>query len=250
MNSPAKDAQRRYLDCFTPEEQAWGFRKPWSDAECGGYLADVAAVMTLLPPPPGRLLDLGCGMGWTSCMFARRGYEVVGVDLAENMIAMANRKKAVEQLDNVTFACVDFESSPDQFGRFDCAVFYDSLHHSDDERLALAAVYRALKPGAVCITVEPGVGHSKSAEAEDAVRRTGVNERDMEPTRVISAAQRAGFSAWRVYPRGRAMHSYVYGRPRQGPMWKRLRSLMGAVIDLGWFVLRGHRADGLVVLTK
>lgn len=40
-------------------------------------------------PEPGRLIDLGCGTGRLAVHFARRGYDCVGVDLSEKMLARA-----------------------------------------------------------------------------------------------------------------------------------------------------------------
>lgn len=40
------------------------------------------------------ILDLGCGTGNHAIPLARRGYEVVGVDLSEDMVAIARRKAA------------------------------------------------------------------------------------------------------------------------------------------------------------
>jgi SAM-dependent methyltransferase len=40
-------------------------------------------------PVPGRLLDLGCGTGRLCLHFARKGYDCVGVDLSEEMLARA-----------------------------------------------------------------------------------------------------------------------------------------------------------------
>lgn len=241
LDSPAKEAQRRYLDAFSPEEQAVGFRKPWSDPGCAGHLADLGALLMLLPKPPARLLDLGCGMGWTSVIFARYGYDVVGVDLAANMIAMANRKREEERVPNLRFECLDFEADPERFGQFDCAVFYDSLHHSDDEVRALGAAFRALRPGGICITVEPGVGHSTSPQALEEVQRTGVTERDMEPARIIAAAGAAGFSSWSVYPRGRAAVVATQA-PLVRRAWRAVLLLLGAV--------RQHPHEGMVALRK
>ena len=42
--------------------------------------------MGFLPDPPARILDMGCGGGWTSIFFAKRGYEVVGQDISQDMI--------------------------------------------------------------------------------------------------------------------------------------------------------------------
>src|SRR4051812_17979714 len=38
---------------------------------------------------PGRLLDLGCGTGRLCRQFAAKGFECVGVDLSEEMLAHA-----------------------------------------------------------------------------------------------------------------------------------------------------------------
>ncbi len=40
-------------------------------------------------PTPGRLIDLGCGTGRLCLHFAAKGYECVGVDLSEPMLAQA-----------------------------------------------------------------------------------------------------------------------------------------------------------------
>lgn len=41
-------------------------KKPFSDPDCGRYLIEIGIIRTLLPQPPKKLLDLGCGTGWTS----------------------------------------------------------------------------------------------------------------------------------------------------------------------------------------
>jgi SAM-dependent methyltransferase len=82
---------------------------------------------------------------------------------------------------------------------FDAALFYDALHHAENERAALAAVHAALKPGGVCVTVEPGEGHAAaSADATDAF---GVTEKDMPPHHVITIGRSVGFREFRVYAR-------------------------------------------------
>src|SRR5437763_5973390 len=83
--------------------------KPFSDPDCPRYLAEMAAVLALLPPPPARLLDLGCGTGWTSVFFARAGYDVVGLDLAPDMIAHAEANGTRAGLDRLEFVVADYE---------------------------------------------------------------------------------------------------------------------------------------------
>jgi SAM-dependent methyltransferase len=49
-------------------------------------------------PSPGRLIDLGCGTGRLCLHFAAKGYECVGVDLSDEMLARA--KDNVQSLSN------------------------------------------------------------------------------------------------------------------------------------------------------
>src|SRR5207248_412927 len=45
-------------------------------------------------PTPGRLVDLGCGTGRLCVRFAAKGYECVGVDLSDEMLAKARENAA------------------------------------------------------------------------------------------------------------------------------------------------------------
>src|SRR5205085_11803028 len=45
-------------------------------------------------PTPGRLLDLGCGTGRLCVHFARMGFDCVGVDLSDEMLAKARANAA------------------------------------------------------------------------------------------------------------------------------------------------------------
>src|SRR3954462_3184773 len=138
--------------------------KPFSDENRGLMLCDVGTIMNLLPPRPARVLELGCGAGWFSCLLARHGYEVVGVDISEAMIELAEQNRRAQAAGHVRFMRGDYEGL--KFANeFDAVIFYDSLHHSDSEEDAIAAAYRALKPGGILLTHEPGEGHSKSPDS-------------------------------------------------------------------------------------
>ena len=82
---------------------------------------------------------------------------------------------------------------------FDAALFYDALHHAENERAALAATYEALRPGGVCITVEPGEGHGVASAGIAA--ELGVTEKDMPPHHIIAVGREVGFRRFRVYAR-------------------------------------------------
>jgi SAM-dependent methyltransferase len=165
--------------------------KPFTDSRRGWYLMDVAQILKLLPSPPARLLDLGIGSGWTSKIFAKSGYSVVGLDIAPAMIDLAVSN--CRELTNVDLYVCDYEAEI-SYGKFGCAVIYDALHHSTDEGRLIKNIYDSLEDGGVLITAEPGRGHSKTPEAVEAVKDYGTTERDMEFSLQKKVMKRVGFS--------------------------------------------------------
>ena len=135
-----------YLRTLSPEEVRGLAHKPFSEPAAARNLQEMAALFSLLPPRPVRLLDLGCGPGWTSLFFARAGHQVVGVDICPDMIRMADEQRRRLGVDNAAFLVRDYEELNFD-AEFDVVVFFDSLHHAVDEELALGRAYRALVPG-------------------------------------------------------------------------------------------------------
>jgi len=226
------------------------YEKPFSDDDCGAALMELGAMLYLLPAPPGKLLDLGCGTGWTSCFFARRGYDVVGQDICADMIEYAYQNKARYQVENLEFVTCDYE----QMGfdnEFDCAVFYDSLHHSVSEEDALRMVYKALKPGGICVTSEPGMGHAHRPHSQVAMELFNVTERDMPPGRIIRAGRKAGFRRWRVYPHMKPLSACLFGVSKQS-FFHKLRWLPSflRVLPLPFLASFYKHMSGIVVLEK
>jgi SAM-dependent methyltransferase len=196
------------------EEGIWhAVNKPFSDGFCHGYLFQIGAVMALLPPTPAKLLDIGCGTGWTSIFFAKRGYEVTGIDISPDMIYHANLQKGKEKIDRSRFLVHDFESA-DFNDEFDCAVFFDSLHHAMNEEAAIYMAYRALKYEGICIASEPGQGHAKSPIAIEQVNKYNVTEKDMPPGKIIALGRKAGFRKFEVYPHAFDLCNLIYVQPR------------------------------------
>ncbi len=195
----SKQGEKNYPLLIGPEALAAVSRKPFSSHDCADNLVRIGIVLGLLPPPPGRLLDLGCGTGWTSLFFARRGYDVTGVDIAPAMIDVAEELRRQHDEDNLRFLEADYEELA--FDRdFDAAVFFDSLHHAVDEEQALRAAYRALRPGGVCVTTEPGEGHGAKDYSLRAVAAYDVTEKDMPPHHIVTLARQIGFRGAQVYP--------------------------------------------------
>jgi len=111
---------------------------------------DVDAAERFLGLGPGaKVLDLCCGQGRHVHEFFRRGYEAVGADLSETLLAEARRLAEAEGLD-VEFVRSDMREISFE-GEFDAVTnFYTAFGYfeKDEENQAvLDAVGRALKPG-------------------------------------------------------------------------------------------------------
>src|ERR1700712_5516675 len=97
----------------------------------------LAHLKQMLPPPPARVVETGCGRGALAAALADLGYEVTGVDRNAEM-AVAARERGV---------CVIQADITDVSGEYDVVLFTRSLHHAEslDDTLAHAATL--LAPG-------------------------------------------------------------------------------------------------------
>lgn len=220
----SKQAERDYLHATGDAGRQHNLGKPFTDQYCAINLASMGAIMALLPPPPARILDMGCGAGWTSIFFAKRGYEVVGQDISDDMIALAEENRARQGVGHtLSFICGDYEAI-DHANAFDAVIFFDCLHHADDETAALRAARAALRTGGLLVTHEPGEGHSTAPGSIEAMQIYGVNERDMPPRLIRSTGTRTGFGNFRVYPMPQEIYDQFYGEdPANWPYRVKLR---------------------------
>lgn len=247
MDAMAKQGEREYFKKIGKDGVAFTLHKPFSDPNnVGSLLHDIAAVMSLLPPPPARIIDLGCGSGWTSSFYARAGYEVVGVDIAPDAVRAA--KKHFKDIQNLSFVSKDYDEIKYK-GNFDAAIFFDSLHHAESEVAALSAAYRALKPGGTLIACEPGVGHSKSPSSIEAVKKYGVNEKDMPPKLLKKFMREAKFTAIKTYAYPAITHRALY-KNRKGLIGKIRNSAVIRGLTTGYLATFARRDHGIVVAQK
>lgn len=248
----AKQDEAQYFAQIGNEGVEFTLNKPYSDPiNMGSLMHNIAAIATLIhnhyEGKKVRILDIGCGSGWTSNQFALMGHEVVGLDIAKEAIVAA---KNTFQHKNVTFIHADYDIIQSKLkNSFDVAVFHDSLHHSDDIVETLRSARLSLVDAGICITCEPGIGHSTSPDAIEAVEKYGVTEADMPPSKILSAAKIAGYSSHKIYASPALMHRALYREYKAGKK-SLLRYFPTRVFAVLYFHLSQKRREGICVLYR
>ncbi len=111
--------------------------------------------------PQTRILDVGCGPGWTSHYFGKLGLSVLGFDISPDMIQTAKRRVAADPLStyedrsfDVDFMVHDIEKAPLPVSDlFDTAFLESALHHFYDPISALKNISKNLtSDGIIAIT--------------------------------------------------------------------------------------------------
>ena len=80
--------------------------------------------------PPARILDVGCGLGYSDIYLQKCGYEVVGIDNDANIMEKA-RKNAKYFRSNVKFEQADAFDLSKYYGKFDLVYSVGVVEHFD-----------------------------------------------------------------------------------------------------------------------
>ncbi|RAI45227.1 magnesium protoporphyrin IX methyltransferase [Rhodoplanes roseus] len=150
MQSGTYQERRGEIEAYFDRTAADAWARLTSDAPVSGIRATVrkgrddmrATLLSWLPADltGRRILDAGCGPGMLSIEAARRGAEVVAIDLSPTLLDLARERIPPDLAGKVTFVAGDM-LSPD-FGRFDHVVAMDSLIHyrAEDAARAIAGL--------------------------------------------------------------------------------------------------------------
>lgn len=127
----------------------------WTQLAASGLqIAEARMLERYAPPPPARVLDIGCGAGRVTLALAPRGYAVDGLDITAAMVQAARALAAQHGL-RAAFVQADLCALPLAAGSYDLAlIFIAALQHVAERgrrRDALRQVGLALRPGGVLI---------------------------------------------------------------------------------------------------
>jgi SAM-dependent methyltransferase len=106
------------------------------------------AVERLSPRAGERVLDLATGTGWASRIIAQRFPEaqVVGVDIADEMLEYARRAAAQQQL-AIEYSVADAEALPFADSKLDAVVSTFGVMFASKPEIAAGELARVVKPG-------------------------------------------------------------------------------------------------------
>ena len=227
--------------------------KPFSDKNCGALLSELGAIMSLFPQKNLKILDIGCGSGWTSVFYAQQGHTVLGIDISKGMIKLAETNKKKYNLPNLKFQTKNAEDLKFN-SEFDCVIFTDSLHHCIDVKKVLKNAHKSLKKGGICILSEPGLFHSRSHSAKKAIKEYGVLEKEIPPKLSKKIGKKIGFQKIRIYPRAMYLNFCLYEQNRNLPNFRIIKELfkLPFIRKLAsiFIILFYQRYDGIVVMRK
>ena len=120
---------------FRPLHQINPLRLGWIE-QCAG------------PLDGRRIVDVGCGGGILSEAMARKGAQVLGVDLAERSLKIAQLHAMEAGIDNVAYREVAAEVlAEEQAGQFDIVTCMEMVEHVPDPAAIVAACAKLVKPG-------------------------------------------------------------------------------------------------------
>ena len=95
-----------------------------------------------------RVLDVGCGGGILAESMARRGADVLGIDLAEKSLKVAELHKLETGVNNVNYRVVSAEQlASEEQDTFDVVTCLEMLEHVPDPSQTIQACSDLCKPG-------------------------------------------------------------------------------------------------------
>jgi protein-L-isoaspartate O-methyltransferase/predicted transcriptional regulator len=198
------------------------FNRPMFVNDLADWFAAAPQLQARLAADGARVLDAGCGIGWSSISLARAfpALRVDGIDSDEASIAEARRlADEAGVADRVRFRVVDAaELGAAGEGGYDAAFVFEALHDMARPVEALAAIRALLADGGVVVVADEKVAETFTAPGDEVERvnygfswwhclpasraetPSAANGTALRPDTVRDWAGQAGFAGYQVLP--------------------------------------------------
>lgn len=167
----------------------------------GNQLMAIGHIINVLAlPTKASVLEMGAGWGNTSLFMAQSGYDVTVVDINDRY-GKLNRRRAQVNGVEIGFHRMSFDDVESLGQRFDCVLFFESFHHSNDHLKLLDLIPNVLTPnGILALSGEPmnerlpyDWGLNPAGEALWQIRTHGWYELVFRESYLISTLKQKGF---------------------------------------------------------
>ncbi len=102
--------------------------------------------------PDMEVLEFGCGTGTTAIIHAPFVRHIRAIDISSRMLEIARAKAESDSIENVTFEQSSIDELNADDASYDAVMGHSILHLLENKEIAIASVYRMLKPGGVFVT--------------------------------------------------------------------------------------------------
>jgi len=110
-----------------------------------------------------KVLDIGCGIGWSCHEFSKSADQVVGIDLSPRLVNIASQ---IFHSENIEFKNIDVTSNDFQklqSESFDIITMLDVFEHIplQSRKMFISALNKLLKPGGIVFMACPSIYHQQ-----------------------------------------------------------------------------------------
>lgn len=154
----------------------------------------------------GKLLDFASGTCWTSYVFAKKGYEVIALEM--NSSDLCGLGIFGKYRNKMPFQAImgDCEFAPIKEGIFDVVFCHQALHHASDLDRMVAEMARCARKGGLVIAggehIRPFFTSDKAFRKKHPAVVFGANEHAYPYYEYRDAFRSAGIVKVKVVPRG------------------------------------------------
>ncbi len=130
---------------------AYGYYKLMKDTDYASIAGYYEKIFQKNNISPEIILDLGCGAGSLTSIMADKGYDMIGIDISEEMLDIAKKEN---QRDNILYLCQDmrefelYGTVDVIYSSFDCLNYITSLA---DLKKVFSLAENYLNPGGIFI---------------------------------------------------------------------------------------------------
>lgn len=139
--------EKQYVDF------AYVYDRLMEDVDYGQWATYIENIFQREGISPNSLLELACGTGNITIPMAKRGYQVMGVDISEDMLMVA-KEKALSQGTNILFVQQDMcqlELNSTYDGVLCCCDGINYIVETEALITLFKGVYRYLSPGGIFV---------------------------------------------------------------------------------------------------